>query len=113
MIQSYLDKAEYDTSAAELFAKKYIEDYMTRMLALSEQISSYALVKNGKAEIWTEIQFSDQYSEKLKNTWYENIKEENADIMKTPVVSKPYLFTYRNQNGVNELHYISISITQR
>ena len=110
VIQGYLDKEDYPSLVAELFAKKEIVNYLTQMRALSQTLSSYALIKDGEVEVWTEIPFWDKASSDLMNDWYQNIAEQNETFGKTPNISKPYSFVYQGQNGLKEMQYISISI---
>lgn len=110
-MRDYVQKTEYDTIAEEMIANREAAGELSRMMTLSDYISSIALVRDGRVLVWTELQFWDDESREILKDWYEVYSKAMGGIGETERgISSPYSYTLRKIGKPAELRLISVHI---
>lgn len=108
LVQDFFATERFPTAAEEIRAKRKMADHLVQLSFLSPAVSSTALIRGDKVELWTSNAFGDESTKKLNDQWYSTYLA--AAQGRTGGISGAYDF-YLNRYGYRAtLHMLSICV---
>lgn len=108
--QDFLAEGKGLSVTEQIKRKRDMLNLMSGMVILSNGIDSMAIVKEGETPVWTALPFMDEESLKMCREWYDGFRGQLYYNDDGYGISSPYEFSFRNNNGLQNMKLVSICI---